>query len=179
MIIKCLILLAGAVPVVAFAQPHDPRDKSRLGGYESPVTRHDGEPAPPAYPGSENLVEFYVSATTPNKFFIDASTLSVEPDGIVRYTLVVRTPGGVENTSYEGIHCQEGKWRLYATGGTENKEGKWTRARISEWRSIENKAVNRHHAALSRDLFCPNGGILLNADEGRNALRLGKHPQAE
>lgn len=177
---KCLILLAGTVSTLAFAQAHDPLDNSRFGSsYEKSPARQEEEGDLPAYPRSENLVEFYVSATTLNKFFVDASTLSVGADGVVRYTLVVRTPSDVENTSHEGIHCQERKWRLYATGRMENKEGKWARARISEWHPIENKSVNRHHAALSRDLFCPNGGILLNADEGRNALRLGRHPQVD
>lgn len=180
MIPRCLILLAGLAPAWALAQNHDPTGNSRFGnGYEEPATWAEGETEFPAYPGPENLVEFYVSAVTPNRFFIDASTLSVGADDVVRYALVVRTSGGAENTSFEGIHCKEGKWRLYATGRKENKESKWARAHLGEWRPIENKSVNRHHAALSRDLFCPNGTTLLNADEGRKALRLGKHPQAD
>jgi len=177
---KFLILLVGAAPALAFAQAPDPLDNSRFSSrHEEPATWQEGESDLPAYPSPENLIEFYVSATTLNKFFVDAGTLSVGADGVVRYVLVVRTSGGAENTSYEGIHCRESKWRLYATGRMDNKETKWARARISEWRSIENKPVNRHHAALSRDLFCPNGDTLLNADEGRNALRLGKHPQVD
>ena len=38
--------------------------------------------------------------------------------------------------------------------------------------------MNRHHAALSRDYFCPGGVPIFKADEGRDALRRGKHPQA-
>jgi hypothetical protein len=134
------------------------------------------EVEPPAFPRPENLREFYVSALASNTFLIDASTLAVGSDGVVRYVLVVRTAGGAENTSFEGIRCSDNTWKLYATG---SRGGQWSKARISEWRPIENKPINRHHAALSRDFFCPNGNPILTPDEGRNALRLGKHPDTK
>lgn len=132
---------------------------------------------PPAFPRPENLREFYVSAVATNKYFIDASTLAVGTDGVVRYVLVVKTAGGATNVSFEGINCKERSWRHYAAG---HGDGTWmpSRAIRNEWRPIENKPVNRHHAALSRDFFCPVGTAIRTADEGRNALRLGKHPDA-
>jgi len=132
---------------------------------------------PPAFPGQENLLEFYVSPATTNKYFIDASTLAVGADHVVRYVLVVKTSGGATNVSFEGINCKEGSWKHYATGRNDKT---WAKSRASriEWRPIENKPVNRHHAALSRDLFCPGGIAIHTADEGRNALRLGKHPNS-
>jgi hypothetical protein len=129
----------------------------------------------PAYPQEAGLREFYVSELTTNKFYIDMATLNVGKDGVVRYALVVRTRGGATNISYEGIRCETREYRLYATG---HRDGTWAKARISEWRKIENKPANRHHAALSRDLFCPGGISIRSADEGREALRLGKHPEA-
>ncbi|MDO8960147.1 MAG: CNP1-like family protein [Rhodocyclaceae bacterium] len=131
----------------------------------------------PAFPQPGNLREFYVSGATTHKFAIDATTLSVGKDGVVRYVLVVRTSGGATNTSFEGIRCESGEFRIYATG---HQDGQWARvrqsARQSEWRRIENKPVNRHHAALARELFCPNGTPIRNPAEGREALRLGRHP---
>ncbi len=133
---------------------------------------------PPVFPKKENLREFYVSAVATNQYLIDASTLAVGSDGVVRYVLVVQTSGGATNISFEGINCKDRTWKHYATGDREN--GSWTKARAVriDWRPIENKPVNRHHAALSRDLFCPQGNAINTADEGRNALRLGKHPNA-
>jgi hypothetical protein len=95
----------------------------------------------------------------------------------VRYVLVVETSGGARNVSFEGIHCKERSWKHYATGRSDST---WTGSRAAriDWRPIENKPVNRHHAALSRDLFCPLGNAIFTADEGRNALRLGKHPNS-
>jgi hypothetical protein len=84
---------------------------------------------------------------------IDDSTLTVGSDGVVRYVLVVQTSGGATNVSFEGINCKDRSWKHYATGNRDS--GTWTKSRAAriEWRPIENKPINRHHAALSRDFF--------------------------
>jgi len=135
----------------------------------------EGEVALPEYPKEENLLEFYVSAVTPNRFFVDAKSIGVGVDGVVRFTLVTKTAGGSTNISYEGIRCAAMESRLYATG---RADGTWAKARISEWKPIENNPINRHHAALSRDYFCPSHLPIGNSEEGRDALRRGKHPDA-
>jgi len=124
----------------------------------------------PAFPRTENLIEFYVSAVTRNHFFIDSPSLNVGADGVVRYVLVVKAAGGATNTSFEGIDCRSGRYKLYATG---RRDGSWARARLSVWRPIENQPVNGDHAALSRDYFCPEGLPVANAAAGRTALRTG------
>lgn len=129
----------------------------------------------PAFPQDEALIKIYVSAVATHTYMVDPTTLQLGKDGVVRYVLVVRTTGGAQNISFEGIHCKELKWKLYATG---QRDGTWAKARFNEWRPIENKPVNRYHAALSRDYFCPGGTSIDSADDGRNALRQGKHPRA-
>ncbi len=135
----------------------------------------ESEAVLPEFPQMENLLPFYVSEMTSHRFMIDASTLQVGKDRVVRYVLVVQTSGGATNISFEGMRCDTREFRLYASG---HRDGRWTKARLSEWRPIENKPVNRHHAALSRDLFCPSGVAIFTPEEGRDALRRGKHPQA-
>lgn len=130
---------------------------------------------PPPLPRNADLIEFHVSAATSHRFFIDGATLDVGKDGVVRYTLVVRTSGGATNVSHEGIRCKTGEYRIYATG---RADGTWAKSRKVPWRRIENKPVNRHHATLNRDLFCPLAVPIDSADEGRDALRRGKHPRA-
>ena len=73
----------------------------------------------PAFPNQADLAEFYVSSAATNKFFIDASTLAVGADGVVRYVLVVKASGGATNVSFEGINCKDRSWKLYATGRSE------------------------------------------------------------
>ncbi|MDP2792999.1 MAG: CNP1-like family protein [Sulfurisoma sp.] len=138
--------------------------------------REEGEVTLPAFPRDADLLEFYVSAATANRFFIDAKSLSAGSDGVVRYVLVVTTSGGATNVTFEGIRCGAREYKLHATGRADRA---WSMARNPAWRPIENKAMNRHHAALSRDYFCPLGNPIASADEGRDALRRGKHPQAD
>lgn len=129
----------------------------------------------PAAPVATNLRAIYVSAVATNSYFVDEATLTVGADRVVRYVLVVETSGGARNVSFEGMHCDSGRWKLYATG---RPDGTWARARVSEWREIENKPVNRHHAALSRDYFCPDGGPIRDVEEGRRLLKPAKHSKA-
>ncbi len=175
-----VFFLAGVTGAAMGALPHQLDPQMAPNNYQSDEDEkpwQELEIEPPAFPKKENLVEFYVSAVTTNKYLIDASTLAVGADGVVRYVLVVQTSGGATNVSFEGMHCKEMRWKHYATG---RSDGTWSKSRAAriDWRPIENKTVNRHHAALSRDLFCPMGNAIFTADEGRNALRLGKHPNS-
>ena len=98
-----------------------------------------------------------ISPTSPSataRFFIDAKSLSLADDGVVRYTLVVRGSGGAENISYEGIRCETAERRLYAFG---RPGGEWVRSRNDAWLRIEENAFNRQHAVLAKDYFCPPG----------------------
>jgi hypothetical protein len=172
------VIAAGATAQAQTRQPGEMHLPGSNPNYEGPEAQEElKEVEPPAFPKPENLIEFYVSPVTTNKYFIDASTLSVGSDRIVRYVLVVRTSGGATNVNFEGINCKEFSWKHYATG---RSDGTWMKSRAvrTEWRSFDNHTVNRYHAALSRDLFCPVGNAISTADEGRRALSLGKHPNA-
>lgn len=129
----------------------------------------------PAFPNDENLRPIYVSEMTSHQFLVDGSTLQVGKDGVIRYVLVVRTQGGATNVTFEGIRCETREYKIYGSG---RQDGTWAPSRRTAWRPIENKPMNRQHAALSRDYFCPGGVIIQTPAEGREALRLGKHPQA-
>jgi hypothetical protein len=131
-----------------------------------------GEAAPlPPYPQRAELVEFFVAATSAFRFFIDAASLSVGPDGVVRYVLVARSPAGVENVSFEGMRCASGEVRIYAVG----RDGAWA-GKPGEWRAIEPRSVQRWHNALYHEYFCPQKQPIGSAREGVDALRRGGHP---
>jgi hypothetical protein len=166
-ILLCLWVFAFAAPFVNADTFYRGPDEADLPPWsEEAITM-------PSYPKGENLQAIYVSEVTTHHFFVDASSLSVGKDGVVRYVLVIRTSGGATNISYEGIRCETLEYKIYATG---RQDGQWTEARNAKWRPIENKPVNRQHAALSRNYFCPNRVPILDPAEGREALRLGKHP---
>lgn len=127
----------------------------------------------PAFPVKDRLQPFYVSAATSNRFFVDPSSVSVGKDGVVRYTLVVEADGGASNVTFEGMRCETRERRIYASG---RSDGTWSRARGDRWERIRESPVNRQHAALFLEYFCPGGVIVANAPEAVDALRRGGHP---
>ena len=122
----------------------------------------------PAYPKAEDLVEFFVSGATNFRFYIDPASVAPAPDGVVRYTLVARSPSGVTNVSYEGIRCTTNSYKTYAFGN----DGRWS-ASESEWRAIEPRSVMRWHLELRSAYFCPGKVPIRTAAEGVDFLRHG------
>lgn len=127
----------------------------------------------PTFPPPQRgeLIEFEVAATSEFRFFVDANSLSVGSDGVVRYVLVARSPSGVENVSFEGMRCTTNEVRIYALG----RDGAWV-GRPTDWRPIQPRSVSRWHNALSREYFCPQREPIASAQEGVLALRQGGHP---
>ena len=124
-------------------------------------------------PPKDGLIEFPVSSASSFKFFIDPQSLSVGADGVVRYTLVARSPSGAETVSYEGMRCGgQGLYRVYAFAYS----GAWSRNASADWRTIEPKSVQRWHNVLRGQFFCPDRYSIQNAAEGLDALRRGAHP---
>jgi hypothetical protein len=171
---RCFVWLLCLCPVLAGAEIGEAVGFHKRAGSDYNESEQVEEAVTiPAYPKDADLIEFYVSPAATNRFYIDGTSLSVGKDGVVRYALVIMTPGGATNVTYEGIRCATRETRLYATGRT---DGTWAKAQSADWRLIENKTINRHHAALNRDFLCPIGNPIYTAEEGRNALRRGKHP---
>lgn len=108
----------------------------------------------PALPQPGDLLPFNVSQNTPLTFFVDAKSLVVGTDGVVRYTVVVTSPAGARNVNYEGIRCDTYEWRQYA-GLNADHDG-WDRTVENDWRRIENGVLNAYHAALYQDYLCAN-----------------------
>lgn len=127
----------------------------------------------PAYPKAADLLPFFVSAATDNRFFVDAQSISVGQDGVVRYTLVVKAAGGALNVSYEGMRCATEQVKLYAFG---RDDGTWFKARNPQWRPIVYKDRNRQHHVLYDDFFCPGGIAVGSPEQAVNALKSGYNP---
>ncbi len=114
----------------------------------------------PAAPAKENLLPFYVSPQATMNFAIDAPSVSVTPDGVVRFTLVITSTEGARNVSYEGMRCKTAERKLYATGGA---DGNWSASRNDAWSQIRDVGANRQYAALYKDYFCDFGSVAGNA----------------
>lgn len=124
----------------------------------------------PAYPSDSTLLQIDVSAATTHRFFVDEKSVSTGSDGVVRYTLVIKTSGGATNVSFEGIRCETREQRYYALG---RADGSWTRARDPRWRRIKFQQVNAHHITLYGEYFCRGKFVMGNTAQLVQALRRG------
>jgi hypothetical protein len=158
------------LPLVAWAQTRDPD-----GSFTETGRWDEVQAQLPEYPKPENYLPLQVSATTPFAFFVDAKSVNVGKDGVVRYSLIAKSPDGALNVSFEGIHCSEGKFRIYAFGRSDNT---WFEARSSLWQAMPADSRNAQRTVLYREYFCPGGGIIFTSEEGVQALRAGGHPRA-
>lgn len=181
--LRCLLIMLCALlalPAYAFDE-RDPfgfrrdtytSDEDELGKKEWA----EGEVPLPPYPEAQNLYSFYVSASATSRFFIDTQNLGIGKDGVVRYTLVIVSPSGVKNVSYEGMRCETRQKRTYALGRSNNE---WSKARGAIWTPIRNETTNRYHAALFLDFFCPDGIIANTVEDVRSALQKAGEPFGE
>ncbi|WP_347556789.1 CNP1-like family protein [Robbsia sp. KACC 23696] len=107
----------------------------------------------PPLPLDKNLLPFQVSAQADLTFLIDKTSISVGKDGVVRYTVEVKSPAGARNIRYEGIRCANYSWRLYS--GTNSDGTAWDNA-STDWMRIQQNPMNGYQDALYNDYFCSN-----------------------
>ncbi len=123
----------------------------------------------PPMPVAENLLPFYVGNTVSHAFAIDAKSLSVGSDGVIRYTMVATSQAGAKNISYEGIRCQSFERKLYAFG---HPNGSWSRSRRDKWEPIpRTTTASIQHVTLAREYFCRNLEIADNAEKIVDRIR--------
>lgn len=126
-------------------------------------------PVLPPLPQTADVLEFDVSTTSKLNFGIDAKSLTVGKDGVVRFTTVISSPAGARNIYYEGIRCDTYEWRLYAAaneGGTE-----WDHSVSNNWQRIENSELNAYQSALYVDYLCASKMPKGSAKEMVNNIR--------
>lgn len=113
----------------------------------------EGRVSLPSWPKDENLVEFEPDGpASPFRFFIDSQSLDTDSEGgVVRYTLVAQSKGGIRNISYEGIRCTlKGAYKVYAYGS----RGAFSESMESDWLPISTLGSEAYREDLWRHRFC-------------------------
>jgi hypothetical protein len=113
----------------------------------------------PAAPTPRTLIEVKLDSSSRNQLFIDAASLSIGDDGVVRYTAIIHSPSGAETISFEGLRCESGERKLYAfgrrlanTGGSD--AGSWSRNRYAKWEPIQARLAGGYHRELFFHYLC-------------------------
>lgn len=111
----------------------------------------------PPYPQDDNLQAVPIFARdTGFEYFVDLKSLSVDSDGVTRYTMVVKSPSGASNVFYEGVRCDAGEYKTYAYGSTART---FQPLRKSEWQPILGSDTRHYQYDLAKNFLCnPAGG---------------------
>lgn len=109
----------------------------------------------PAMPKPDGLYEVEVGGGRGHHYYVDPATISASNDGVVRYTLVIRTAGGAENVKFEGMRCEDGEIKLYAFG---HRDGSWSRNKYADWAPIDARSDDSYQKELFFHYFCTVDG---------------------
>ena len=118
---------------------------------EDPEPWKENQVELPPYPEDTDLLEFQVDrADSPFRYFVDGKNLRVGDDGVVRYTLVIKSRSGAANVSFEGMRCDERQFKVYAYG----VRGKFKAMKAPEWEPVEQSGVDLYHIDLRDYYLC-------------------------
>ncbi len=126
---------------------------------DEPVWK-DGSPAvPPAF-DARRVVPLEMPRGLTLTVGVDPDTISITPDGVVRYVVVTSNAGAVMGVMYEGLHCATRSNRVYARY---TPDGAWTSHPDAPWRDNSETPGSRHALAFARTAACkgtsPNDSV--------------------
>lgn len=160
--------------VAACASPRGDSQRAwERGAIDTTVVPREAEVVLPAYPEDSDLIELGRLTGADHIYYIDAKGLSVGNDGVVRYSLVMKTAGGAVNVSHEGIRCATREKRIYALG---QRSRAWIEAKRAAWEPIRAERSNEYQATLYTDYFCVERTIVRDREAALRALRSGGTP---
>lgn len=119
----------------------------------------------PVPPLDRDAIPFRVGQSTLT-FAVDPKSVSIGSDEVVRYTVIITSPSGARNVSFEGIRCETRERKLYATLRT--TDNTWTRNMSQAddgWRTMSSLAANSYGRALAEDFFCDGRTIAGSAEK--------------
>jgi hypothetical protein len=105
-------------------------------------------PPPPSFT-TDALIPLDIPRTA-LRFGVDPASISIGPDGVVRYVVVATSTTGAVNAMYEGIRCSTGEFKVYAR----HNPGGWTVVKDAPWRSLHEQALSRHSLEIARTGAC-------------------------
>ena len=163
-------IIALFVQVSAMAQVHF----NSFDDDETEAPWAEAETQLPTFPVAENLIPFSVGANSQTTYAIDRKSLSLGEDGVLRFTLVIKTSSGAENVSYDGLRCATSERRSYAFG---RPDGTWSPARSKQWVKVRGTS-NNHFVELYSSYFCSAGtSTIRSAEDAVRILEQGGQPR--
>lgn len=119
-------------------------------GVNDPDWQESDAPPPPAF-STDHLIAVDMPRYVSLKFGIDPATLSITPDGLVRYVMVAINASGTVNAMFEAIRCATGEVKTYARSGA---SGSWSIVKDPPWQALNGNQPSKHALALTRQGLC-------------------------
>lgn len=131
---------------------------------------------PPAGLSRERLIPFSVGAGSELAYHLDATSLAIGSDGVVRYVVLASSRSGAENALFEGLRCETGEATTYARWNS--SEQRWVAVTPNSWRILSGIATSRVALRLAQTALCdgraPNAPVArMLADLQRGGKLIG------
>jgi hypothetical protein len=107
-------------------------------------------PPPPAF-NKDKLIAIEMPNYVTLRLGVDPATLSITPDGVVRYVVVASNTTGSISAMYEGIRCATGEVKTYARYAS---SGPWTSVQDPQWQRLNDNLPSKHAKVLAKQGIC-------------------------
>ena len=152
-----------------FDDPHD-----KVPDHIEEQEWEEAESKLPPFPLDENLVDLGLDYPGSSfSYFVDSKSLERGSDGVIRYTIVIRSTSGASNVMFEGMYCNE---KTYKTYGYSTGKGKFRAARNPKWRPIREIGSKPYRNDMWKHYFCFAENEL-GARDAEEILRAIKYPK--
>ena len=158
-LVSCLALLFHSGFVMGQAQFDDSEDKPWV---------EQGLRLPP-FPKPENMIRIPLESMKSFEVAVDATSIDIGQDGVIRFVMVARNQSGGENVSFEGVRCETRERKLYAIGKSDKT---WGVARAATWGGYAAN-LRSHHNELAREYFCPRLARVTSVSDAIRNIRRG------
>ena len=136
----------------------------------------EGDSRTPDYPRESDLVEVSgAPAYQTYQYLLDVENIQVGGDGVVRYSLVIRSPSGSDNAFYEGVRCTTNTIKTYAYGTMDMDDKKKFVARLKPaWKQAHSSGVMGYGQTFIINYLCGFNGKNLKRGEIIQNIKYGK-----
>ena len=101
---------------------------------------------------TERLANFVLDQRSTMQLGIDRDSVSVDPDGVVRYVFVARSTSGAVNAVYEGLRCKTGEVKVYGRWDPSNSN--WRAHASDGWERLEPRGATRRALQMAQAGIC-------------------------
>lgn len=116
----------------------------------------------PAFPRAQDLLPIRGHDGDPDyRYYIDVNSVSLTPDEVLRYTVVIQSPQGASNIFHEGIRCATDEIKALAYG---TRDGHFVRMADPQWTYVYARGALGYRTTLMEFYVCDKDGWAMDAD---------------